>query len=91
MRYRTEKDAIGEIKIPAEAYYGINTLRSKNNFDITKRGIPRQMIKALAYVKKGAALANADAGLIDEDVSKAIQLACDEILNGRLHGQFITD
>ncbi len=91
MKYRTEKDAIGEIKIPAEAYYGINTLRSKNNFDITKRGIPRQMIKALAYVKKGAALANADAGLIKDDVSKAIQLACDEILNGRLHGQFITD
>ena len=91
MRYRTEKDAIGEIKIPAEAYYGINTLRSKNNFDITKRGIPRQMIKALAYVKKGAALANADAGLINDDIAKAIMLACDEILNGRLHGQFITD
>ena len=91
MRYRTEKDAIGEIKIPAEAYYGINTLRSKNNFDITKRGIPRQMIKALAYVKKGAALANEEAGLIDKEISKAIMLACDEILNGRLHGQFITD
>ena len=91
MRYRTEKDTIGEIKIPAEAYYGINTLRSKNNFDITKRGIPRQMIKALAYVKKGAALANCEAGLIEEDVAKAIMLACDEILNGRLHGQFITD
>ena len=44
MKYRTEKDGIGEIKIPAEAYYGINTIRSKNNFDITKRGIPRQMI-----------------------------------------------
>ena len=58
MRYRTEKDAIGEIKIPAEAYYGINTLRSKNNFDITKRGIPRQMIKALAYVKKGGIITN---------------------------------
>ncbi|MBR6517332.1 MAG: aspartate ammonia-lyase [Bacilli bacterium] len=91
MKYRTEKDAIGEIKIPAEAYYGINTLRSKNNFDITKRGIPRQMIKALAYVKKGAAKANSDDSLISEDVAKAIMTACDEILNGKLHGQFITD
>ena len=91
MKYRTEKDAIGEIKIPAEAYYGINTLRSKNNFDITKRGIPRQMIKALAYVKKGASKANSDDSLISEEVAKAIMTACDEILNGKLHGQFITD
>ena len=91
MKYRTEKDAIGEIKIPAEAYYGINTLRSKNNFDITNRGIPRQMIKALAYVKKGAAKANSDDSLISEEVAKAIMTACDEILNGKLHGQFITD
>ena len=91
MRYRTEKDSIGEIKIPAEAYYGINTLRSKNNFDITKRGIPRQMIKSLAIVKKSAAKANADDDLIAPNVSKAIMLACDEILNGKLHGQFITD
>ena len=91
MKYRTEKDARGEIKIPAEAYYGINTLRSKNNFDITKRGIPRQMIKALAYVKKGAAKANSDDSLISEEVAKAIMTACDEILNGKLHGQFITD
>ena len=91
MKYRTEKDAIGEIKIPAEAYYGINTLRSKNNFDITKRGIPRQMIKALAYVKKAAAKANSDDSLISDAVAKAIMTACDEILNGKLHGQFITD
>lgn len=91
MKYRTEKDAIGEIKIPAEAYYGINTLRSKNNFDITKRGIPRQMIKALAYVKKAAAKANSDDSLISDGVAKAIMTACDEILNGKLHGQFITD
>ena len=91
MKYRPEKDAIGEIKIPAEAYYGINTLRSKNNFDITKRGIPRQMIKALAYVKKAAAKANSDDSLISEEVAKAIMTACDEILNGKLHGQFITD
>lgn len=91
MRYRIEKDAIGEMQIPAEAYYGIQTLRSSQNFSITKRGICRQLIKSLAIVKKAAAKANLDAGMLEEDKAKAIMLSCDEILNGRLHGQFITD
>lgn len=91
MRYRIERDSLGERQVPAEAYYGIETLRGKENFEITKRGICRQLIKALAIVKKSAAKANIDAGNIDEKVGKAIMLACDEILNGRLHGQFVTD
>lgn len=91
MRYRIEKDLLGERQVPAEAYYGIETLRGKENFEITKRGICRQMIKALAIVKKAAAKANIDAQNIDEKVGHAIMLACDEILNGRLHGQFVTD
>lgn len=91
MRYRIERDSLGERKVPAEAYYGIETLRGKENFEITKRGICRQLIKALAIVKKAAAKANIDAGNISEKVGKAIMLACDEILNGRLHGQFVTD
>lgn len=91
MRYRIEKDALGELKVPAEVYYGIQTLRSKDTFEITKRGICRQMIKALVIVKKAAAKANLDAGLLTEKVAKTIMLACDEILNGRLHGQFVTD
>lgn len=91
MRYRIERDTLGERQVPAEAYYGIETLRGKENFEITKRGICRQLIKALAIVKKAAAKANIDAGNISEKVGKAIMLACDEILNGRLHGQFVTD
>ena len=91
MRYRIEKDSIGELQIPAEAYYGIYSARSANNFAITKRGISRQMIKALTIVKKAAAKANWDADEIDSDVAEAIMSSCDEILNGRLHGQFITD
>lgn len=91
MRFRVEHDALGEKKVPAEAYYGIQTLRSKENFQITKRGLSRQMIKALATVKKAAAKANYDAGLLSKEVSDAICLSCDEILNGRLHGQFVTD
>ena len=91
MRYRIEKDSIGEKQVPAEAYYGIQTLRGKENFEITKRGISRQMIKALSTIKKSAAIANNSCGYLDDDISKAIQLSCDEIINGRLHGQFITD
>lgn len=91
MRYRIERDSLGERQVPAEAYYGIETLSGKENFEITKRGICRQLIKALAIVKKAAAKANIDAGNISEKVGKAIMLACDEILNGRLHGQFVTD
>lgn len=91
MRYRIERDSLGERQVPAEAYYGIETLRGKENFEITKRGICRQLIKALAIVKKAAAKANIDAGNISEKVGKAIMLTCDEILNGRLHGQFVTD
>lgn len=91
MRFRIEKDDLGELQVPAEAYYGIQTLRSKQNFQISKRPISRQMIKGLAIVKKAAAKANFDAGLLPKDISNAIMLSCDEILNGRLHGQFITD
>lgn len=91
MRYRIERDALGERQVPAEAYYGIQTLRAKENFEITKRGICRQMIKSLAIVKKACAKANCDAGMISEENARVIMLSCDEILNGRLHGQFITD
>lgn len=91
MRFRVERDALGEKKVPAEAYYGIQSLRSKENSQITKRGLSRQMIKALAVIKKAAARANEDAGIIAPNVAEAISLSCDEIINGRLHGQFITD
>lgn len=91
MKYRIEKDALGELKMPSEVYYGIHTLRGKENFQITKRGICRQLIKSITIVKKAAAKANLEAGMLDEKVAEAIMLACDEILNGRLHGQFVTD
>ncbi len=91
MRFRIEQDYLGTKKVPKEAYYGIQSLRSKENFQITKRGLSRQMIKALAVVKKAAAQANRDAGLLSNEVAEAISLTCNEIINGRLHGQFITD
>lgn len=91
MKFRIEKDSIGEVQLPAEVYYGINTYRASMNFNITKRGICRQMIKSLAIVKKAAAKANLDAENLDKKRADAIMRACDEILNGKLHGQFITD
>lgn len=91
MRFRIEKDELGELKIPFEAYYGIHTLRSRNLFIVSKRPICRQMIKALALCKKAAAYSNFKAGLISKEKKDAISLSCDEILNGRLHGQFIVD
>ena len=91
MRYRIEKDTLGEKIIPQEAYYGINTLRSKEAFEITKHGICRQNIKALANIKKAQAQTNCDFGFISSEVRDAICLSCEEILNGRLHGQFVTD
>ncbi len=91
MRVRIERDLIGEKKLPIDAYYGIHTLRGKENFGITKRGLNRQMIKGLATVKKAAAKANEDSKILTDKQANAIILTCDEILNGRLHGQFITD
>lgn len=91
MRFRVEKDKLGEMQIPQEAYYGIGSIRSKEAFQITKHVLSRQMIKALAITKKVSAKTNCDFGFLNEKVANAISLACDEILNGRLHGQFITD
>lgn len=91
MRYRVEKDSLGEKVIPQESYFGIGTLRAKDAFEITKHGLSRQNIKALATIKKIAAKTNYECGIIDKKVSEAISLSADEILNGRLHGQFVTD
>lgn len=91
MRYRIEKDSLGEKVIPLESYYGIKSLRSKDAYQITKHGQCRQIIKALATIKKVFAKTNYEFGLLDKKVAEAIMLSADEILNGRLHGQFITD
>lgn len=91
MRIRKEADSFGEVELPQDVYYGIATYRDHENVQIFKKNISRQMIKGLAVIKKAAAKANQDATLLDSDKAKVIMLACDEIFNGRLHGQFITD
>jgi aspartate ammonia-lyase len=90
---RLEHDLIGELEIPSDKYYGIQTERARENFRIT--GMPisqnREMIEALAYVKKAAALANLELGLLRPEVAKAIGEACDEILTGKFLDQFVVD
>ncbi|HEX5839839.1 MAG TPA: lyase family protein, partial [Anaerolineales bacterium] len=90
---RTEHDLLGERDVPAERYYGIQTLRAVENFAIT--GIPishyPRLIKSLAYIKKAAALTNQELGLLDPALADAIARACDEILSGALHSEFVVD
>lgn len=91
--FRMEHDFLGEKKVPSDKYYGIQTLRAKENFDIT--GIPLSkeplFIKAFGYVKKAAALANRDAGVLDAKITDAISFACDELIRGKYVNEFISD
>jgi aspartate ammonia-lyase len=90
---RTERDLLGERQVPAQAYYGVNTLRGAENFAISGTSISAypDLVKALACVKKAAALANHDLGLLDTERTRAIAAACDEIRSGALHDQFVVD
>jgi len=93
MAYRIEKDFLGEKQIPSDKYYGVQTLRGMENFHIT--GIPMGsepfFVKALGYVKKAAALANRDLGVLDARVANAIVGACDRLIAGEMCDQFVTD
>src|SRR5690348_16989268 len=90
---RIEHDLLGERAVPAEAYYGIHTLRALENFPITGTPISiyADLVVALACVKQAAAIANAELGLLDEPRSTAIRLACEEVREGRLHDEFVVD
>jgi aspartate ammonia-lyase len=91
--FRVEHDLLGDRQVPAAAYYGIQTMRARENYQVT--GIPLShfpnLVRALAMVKKAAAMANADMSLIPSDVRGAIVGACDDIIGGKLHEQFVVD
>ena len=86
--YRTESDSMGEIKVPADKYWGAQTQRSNIYFNIGIDYIPEEVIHALAIVKKASAIANEKAKRLDPAISNAICEAADEILDGRLDGNF---
>ena len=84
--FRTEHDLLGDREVPADAYYGVHTLRAVENFPITGTPISiyPELIKALACIKQAAALANHELGLLDEPRCDAIAAACAELLAGKL-------
>ena len=88
---RTEKDSLGSLEVPAAAYYGIFTERAKKNFQISGISAELSFIKALALIKKAAAAANTELGLLDERTGKAIIAAADEVAEGKWDSQFPLD
>lgn len=90
-QYRVEEDLLGKKEVPASAYYGIQTMRARENFNITGYTIYPELIVAIAQVKKAAALANMEVERLDRTIGNAIVLAADEVIEGKLHDQFIVD
>ena len=90
MEYRIEKDTMGEVKVPANVYWGAQTQRSIDNFKIAQdiNKMPKEIIKAFAYLKKAAALTNLDAGVLPKEKADLIGQVCDEIIAGKLDDQF---
>lgn len=89
MKYRIEKDTMGEVKVPADKYWGAQTERSKNNFKIgPSASMPQEIIEGFAYLKKAAAHANCELGVLPEAKRDLISKVCDEILDGKLYDQF---
>jgi fumarate hydratase class II len=90
MEYRTEKDTMGEVKVPADVFYGAQTQRSIDNFKIAEdiNKMPKEIIRAFAYLKKAAAITNFEAGVLPKEKMELISKVCDEILEGKLDQYF---
>jgi fumarate hydratase class II len=90
MEYRIEKDTMGEVKVPVDAYFGAQTQRSIDNFRIAQdiNRMPKEIIRAFAFLKKAAAITNMEAGVLPKEKSELIGLVCDELLEGKLADAF---
>src|SRR6056297_2063169 len=89
MPYRIEKDTMGEVKVPAEKYWGAQTQRSKENFNIgPSASMPVSIIRAFAYLKKAAAITNHQLGVLAEEKMVLIMQVCNEIIDGKLDDHF---
>ena len=91
MRFRTERDPLGTKRVPASAYYGIQTDRAVHNFPISGLRLPTEMVRAYAHIKRGAAFANASVGRLPRRLASAISRACAEVLRGTFDDQFVVD
>jgi fumarate hydratase, class II len=90
-KYRIERDSMGEVKVPADAYYGAQTQRAIGNFPVSGIGFPERFIRALALVKHAAAAVNQELGLLDGKMAAAIRAAATEIINGQHGREFVVD
>ena len=90
-RFRRERDPLGDVDVPADAYYGVQTARAVENFPISGLRAPADLVTATILIKKAAAEANASLGRLDPDRARAITAAASEILGGRLRDQFVVD
>jgi fumarate hydratase class II len=89
MKYRIEKDTMGEVKVPSDKYWGAQTERSRNNFKIgAAASMPLEIVYGFAYLKKAAAHTNCELGVLSEDKKDLISIVCDEILDGKHDNQF---
>ncbi len=91
MKYREEKDSMGTVQVPEDAYYGAQTQRAADNFTISGLTFPFSFIRALCMIKKHAAVVNRELGLLDKRVAEAITIAAEEVNQGKLDDQFIVD
>lgn len=89
--YRIEADSIGTKDVPEDVYYGVQSLRAAENFHITGLNMHPEIINSLAYIKKACAITNCEVGLLDKKIANAIVQACDEIIAGKFHDDFIVD
>ena len=89
--YRIEKDFLGEVRVPKDAYYGVQTLRAVNNFPISGLILPREFIRAQGIIKYSAAKANMKLGLLDAKIGEAIASAAIEVMEGELDDSFVVD
>jgi fumarate hydratase class II len=88
---RVEHDALGEVQVPARAYYGAQTQRAVDNFPISGLRLPREFIRAQGIIKASAAVANRDSGNLPSEVAEAIIRAADEVIDGKWDGHFVVD
>jgi fumarate hydratase class II len=91
MKYREEKDSMGTVNVPQDAYYGSQTQRAADNFPISGMTLPAEFIQSLALVKRCAAQVNSDLGLLDSKLADAISESAREIVDGQHGDQFIVD
>src|SRR6185437_12728719 len=89
--FRTEKDSMGEMKVPADAYYGAQTGRAVENFPISDLRFNRRFIAAMGLIKSACAQTNFDLKLIDDKELKLIQQSAQEVIDGKLDAQFVVD